>query len=114
MNYLGKLDNYPKNICNIDSIDIQNLGTIFTIFNPKVIDEEILHRKTAAETRMGKFMIVFSNNYSNMKIKLLFYDYYVRTRLCYGKHTWNFKSKNKGKKLESFHIKLLQHLVKKW
>ena len=48
------------------------LGTIFTPFDPNVTDEEIIHRKTAAEIRMGEFMSVFSNNHLNMKIKLLF------------------------------------------
>ena len=59
LNYLGKPDNSLKNICNTDSIDIQNflkfkyLGIIFRPFNPNVTDEEIIYRKTAAEIRVG-------------------------------------------------------------
>ena len=112
LNYLGKPDDYPKSICNIDSIDIQNLkkfkylGTIFTSFNSNVTDEKIFYRKTAAEIKMGEFMTIFSNNHLNMKIKLLFYNCYVRKRLCYGAHTWNLNQKQR-KQLKSFHIKLL-------
>ena len=118
LNYLGKPDNYPKSLCNIGSIDIQNvknfkcLGNIFTLFNSNVTDEELFNTKTAAEIRIGEFMTFFSNNHLHMKIKLLFYNYYVRNKTMIHGTYLEFKSKKQRKQLKIFHIKLLQQLVK--
>ena len=58
---------------------------------------------------MGEFMSVFSNKYLNIKIKLLFHNHYVQTKLYYKAHTWNLSQKLM--KQLGFHIKLLQSLV---
>ena len=73
--------------------NISKLFLYLLILN--VTDKEILHKKTAAEIRIGEFTIAFSNNHLNMKIKLFFYNCYVLTRLCYGTHTWNLSQKQR-------------------
>ena len=54
---------------------------------------------------------IFNNKNIKMKVRMIYYNSYIRTRLCYGSQLWNLP-KDLRSKIRKLHTKHLRTMVR--
>ena len=68
---------------------------------------EINYRISCASFKFNKMKHIFQNTSIKMKVRIIYYNAYIRTRLCYGAQLWNLPQnlRNKVKKVHTKHLR---------
>ena len=77
----------------------------------KTGSSEISYRISCASFKFKQLKHIFTNRKINMKVRIIFYNAYVRSRLCYGCPLWNLSQQLRNK-VKSAHMKHLRSIVK--
>ena len=115
-NYSGDMKLYPKSIVTILNTNIDNIK-VFKYLGVKLDVEqydtgstEIKYRINLANNKFREMKHVFSNNSIKIGTRMLFYQAFVRSRLCYLCGLWNTTKKLENK-VEKCHMRHLRSMV---
>ena len=116
LNYTGKKDDYPKTIIKIQNSMIDNITT-FKYLGVKIncteIDTgktEIQYRINTANYKFRELKHVFTNFSIKFSIRIMFYNAYVRSRLCYLCGLWCISDKIR-RTIHKTHIKHMRSMI---
>ena len=94
LNWSGDPEDYPKSIVTINGINIKNvecfkyLGVKMSYDDYKTGTNEIKYRINQANVKFREFKHVFMNHTIKLGTRLMFYNAFVRSRLCYCCSCW--------------------------
>ena len=117
INYSGPQDEYPKSIITINQINIKNvdlfkyLGVKIDRNDYKTGDNEIKYRINLANVKFRELQHVFTNFTIKLGTRLMFYNAFVRSRLCYCCSCWVVSDKQRGK-VEGCQVKHLRSMIR--
>ena len=117
LNWTGTAENYPKSILTINEVNIKNieifkyLGVKISHDDYKTGDIEIKYRINLANVKFREYQHVFTNHTIKMGTRLMFYNAFVRSRLCYCCSCWVVSEKQRSK-VEGCQVKHLRSMVK--
>ena len=115
LNYKG--DDYPETILSIGNEKIDNvkefvyLGSLVTFNEPGVADSEVNRRIGMALNKFSEIKKLLCNYRIHLKIRLRYYEVYIRSRLCYACGTWTL-TKKQYERFESVHIGFLRRMIR--
>ena len=113
-----KATKYPKTLVTINGIPIDNvsvfkyLGVKIGHMDYRTGQSEISYRISTANHKFREMKHIFSNKNISMKVRIIFYNAFVRTRLTYGCQLWNLP-KTLRDKIENTQNMHLRQLVKR-
>ena len=116
LNYQGTKENYPKSIVTIQNINIDNISTFKYLgvkLNNTEIDTgktEIQYRINTANYKFRELKHVFTNLSIKFSIRIMFYNAYVRSRLCYLCGLWCISDKIR-RTIHKTHINHLRSMI---
>jgi len=108
---------FPKTLLKINGVPIDNVSTFKYLgikldkSDYKTGKPEINYRISCANYKFKQMDHIFKNNKIKMKIRLIYYNSYVRTRLTYGCQLWNLPEKLRGK-IQGVHTKHLRTIIR--
>ena len=108
---------YPKTLLKIDGVSIDNVSTFKYLgikldkSDYKTGKSEINHRISCARYKFKNMDHIFKNKNIKMKVRIIYYNAYIRTRLCYGCQLWNLPEILRGK-VRSVHTKHLRTMIR--
>ena len=117
INWSGEPEDYPKSIITIDQINIKNselfkyLGVKIDYNDYKTGDNEIKYRINLANAKFRELKHMFTNYTIKLGTRLMFYNCFVRSRLCYCCGCWVVTEKQK-KNVERCQVKHLRSMIK--
>ena len=117
LNWSGKIEDYPKNIVSIQGVNIENvsvfkyLGVKFDVEQCNTGETEIKYRIILANAKFRDMKHVFENKNIRLGTRLMFYNAFVRSRLCFLCGTWCITQKLR-KKLETCQSQHLRSMVR--
>ena len=116
LNFQDKTENYPKSIVTIQNVKIDNIQT-FKYLGVKINflecdtgKTEIQYRINTANFKFRELKHIFTNYSINFSIRIMFYNAYVRSRLCYLCGLWCISDKLR-KTTHKTHIKHLRSMI---
>ena len=117
LNWTGNKEDYPKSILTINQVNIKNievfkyLGVKMSHDDYKTGENEIKYRINLANVKFCEYQHVFTNHTIKLGTRLMFYNAFVRSRLCYCCSCWIVTEKQRGK-VETCQVKHLRNMVK--
>jgi len=118
INWSGDPENYPKSIITIGNINIKNveifkyLGVKIDHSDYKTGDNEIKYRINLANAKFRELDHVFTNHTIELGTRLMFYNAFCRSRLCYCCSCWVITEKQR-KNVERCQLKHLRSMIKR-
>ena len=111
-----KKSKYPTNLVKIGGQVIENVS-IFKYLGVKIDKSdyrtgksEINYRISCANFKFYKMKHIFQNKSIKMKVRMIYYNAYIRTRLTYGSQLWNLPFNLRGK-IQKVHTKHLRTMA---
>ena len=117
LNYSGKIEDYPSSIVTIQGQNIENvtvfkyLGVKFDVEQCNTGETEIKYRIILANSKFRDLKHVFENKSIRLGTRLMFYNAFVRSRLCFLCGTWCITQKLR-KKLETCQSQHLRSMIR--
>ena len=111
-------ENYPTSIITIDSINIKNvevfkyLGVKIDQKDYKTGENEIKYRINQANAKFRELDHLFTNHTIKLGTRLMFYNAFCRSRLCYCCSCWVITEKQR-KKVERCQVKHSRSMIKR-
>ena len=108
---------YPKTLLTINGVQIQNVSTFKYLgikldkSDYKTGTSEINYRISCANYKFKQMDHIFKNKNIKMKVRIIYYNAYIRTRLTYGCQLWNLPEKLRSK-VQSVHTKHLRTMIR--
>ena len=108
---------YPKTILKINGVPIDNVSTFKYLgikldkSDYKTGKSEINYRISCANYKFKQMDHIFKNKKIKMKVRIIYYNAYVRSRLSYGCQLWNLPETLRGK-IQQVHTKHLRAMVR--
>ena len=116
LNWAGNIEDYPKNIVSIQGVDIENvsvfkyLGVKFDVQQYSTGETEIKYPIILANAKFRDMKHVFENKNIRLGTRLMFYNAFVRSRLCFLCGTWCITQKLRTK-LETCQSQHLRSMI---
>ena len=108
---------YPKTLLKINGVPIDNVSTFKYLgikldkSDYKTGKTEINYRISCARYKFKNMDHIFKNKNIKMKVRIIYYNAYIRTRLCYGCQLWNLPETLRAK-VQGIHTKHLRFMVR--
>ena len=112
-----KGNEYPDSIVTIGNVAIENvthftyLGAVISYSEPGTSDNELERRIGLAHSKFAELTKLLCNYHLRLRIRMKFYNTYIRSRLCYCCETWTLTSKQ-YKRIETVHTQFLRRMVR--
>ena len=115
LNYQG--DDYPDTIISINNTQIKNVTHFKYLGSTKAYNEvgtcekELKNRIGMAHGKFSEIKSLLCNYHLALRIRIRFYEVYVRSRLCYCCETWTL-TQQQLQRIEATHMQFLRRMVR--